>query len=79
MAAHLGDYATLTARRDSRAMTNALLKIAGNPEAARVQARRGREYVCREWSRDKAFRELERSLADAARCAANDAPQKAAA
>jgi glycosyltransferase involved in cell wall biosynthesis len=79
MAAHLGDYATLTARRDSRAMTNALLKIAGNPEAARVQARRGREYVCREWSRDKAFRELERSLADAALCAANNAPQRSAA
>lgn len=79
MGAHLGDYATLTARRDSRAMTNALLKIAGNPEAARVQARRGREYVCREWSRDKAFRELERSLADAVLCAANNAPQRAAA
>ena len=44
-----------------------------------AQARRGREYVCREWSRDKAFRELERSLADAALCAANNAPQRAAA
>ena len=79
MAAHLGDYATLTARRDSRAMTNALLKIAGNPEAARVQARRGREFVCREWSREKAFRELERSLADATLCETNNAPQRSAA
>jgi hypothetical protein len=60
-------------------MTKALLKIAGNPEAARVQARRGRDYVCREWSREKAFRELERSLADAALCATNNAPQRAAA
>ena len=79
MAAHLGDYATLTRRRDPGAMTNALLKIAANPEAARVQARRGREYVCREWSRDKAFHELERSLVSASLRAESSAPQSAAA
>ena len=31
MAAHLGEYAALTRRRDASAMTNALLKIAANP------------------------------------------------
>ena len=66
MAAHLGEYATLTPRRDTRAMTQALLNVADNPDAARAQARRGREYVCREWSRARAFHELHRTLADAA-------------
>jgi D-inositol-3-phosphate glycosyltransferase len=62
MAAHLGDYAALTPRRDPEAMARALLVVAALPEAARRQARRGRQYVCREWTRDKAFRELQRSL-----------------
>ena len=53
MAAHLGDYATLTPRRDADAMTQALLRVAANPGAAREQARRGREYVSREWSREQ--------------------------
>ena len=79
MAAHLGDYATLTPRRDAEAMTQALLTVAVNPGAARAQARRGREYVCREWSRARAFHELHRSLADVAWGARADAPQRAAA
>ena len=62
MAAHLGDYATLTPRRDVGAMADALVTIAARADAAREQARRGREYVCREWSRDRAFSELHRSL-----------------
>jgi len=62
MAAHLGEFATLTPRRDPEAMARALLVIAAVPHAAQRQARRGREYVCSEWSREKAFRELQRSL-----------------
>jgi glycosyltransferase involved in cell wall biosynthesis len=65
MAAHLGDYATLTPRRDAGAMADALVTIAARADAAREQARRGREYVCREWSRDQAFSELRRSLVGA--------------
>jgi glycosyltransferase involved in cell wall biosynthesis len=79
MASHLGDYATLTPRRDAGAMARALLNIAASPEAARTQARRGRDYVCREWSRTKAFHELHRSLVNAAVGAATKAPQRAAA
>jgi glycosyltransferase involved in cell wall biosynthesis len=66
MAAHLADYATLTPRRDVDAMTRALLDVAANPDIARAQARRGRDYVCREWSRTRAFRELQRTLVDVA-------------
>ena len=65
MAAHLGDYATLTPRRDAGAMADALVTIAARADTAREQARRGREYVCREWSRDRAFSELHRSLVGA--------------
>jgi len=63
MAAHLGNYAMLTPRRDAEAMARALLVVAAVPHVARLQARRGREYVCREWNRDRAFRELRRALA----------------
>src|SRR5688572_20177018 len=62
MAAHLGEYATLTPRRDAGAMADALVTIAARADSAREQARRGREYVCREWSRARAFSELHRSL-----------------
>jgi hypothetical protein len=62
MAAHLADYATLTARRDAGAMSQALLDVAAEPGAARERALRGRAYVCREWSRDRAFAELRRVL-----------------
>jgi glycosyltransferase involved in cell wall biosynthesis len=79
MAAHLGDFATLTPRRDAVPMTQALLNIASNPDAAHAQARRGRAYVCREWSRTRAFHELHRTLADVASGPHANAPQKAAA
>jgi len=58
MAVQLQGYASLTPRRDAPAMADSLMAIAGNPHAARAQARRGREYVCREWNRDKAFGDL---------------------
>jgi glycosyltransferase involved in cell wall biosynthesis len=65
MAAHLRDYAALTPRRDAEAMARALLVTAAVPHAAKRQARRGRDYVCREWNRDLAFRALRRSLTTA--------------
>ena len=79
MAAHLADYATLTPRRDAAAMANALVTIAARADAMREQARRGRDYVCREWSRTKAFDELHRSLVSASRGAGVNAPRRAAA
>ena len=79
MAAHLGPYATLTPRRHAGAMTEALLNVASNPSAARAQAHRGREYVCHEWSRAKAFHELHRTLAGVVWGPHAIAPQKAAA
>jgi glycosyltransferase involved in cell wall biosynthesis len=66
MAGHLQGYAQLTPRRDADAMAEALLTIARRPEMARAQARLGREYVRREWSRAKAFRDLARILEEAA-------------
>jgi glycosyltransferase involved in cell wall biosynthesis len=62
LAAHLGPYATLTPRRDVGAMAEALLAVAAAPGRARERARLGRAYVCREWSRDRAFSELKRVL-----------------
>ena len=58
MAVQLRGYASLTPRQDAAAMADALLAVAASPGAARAQARAGREYVCREWSRDKAFADL---------------------
>jgi glycosyltransferase involved in cell wall biosynthesis len=74
MAAHLGDYAALTPRRDADAMSRALLVAAALPEVARRQARRGRAYVCREWSREKAFAELRRSLMEVVTAATEHIP-----
>jgi glycosyltransferase involved in cell wall biosynthesis len=62
MAAHLGPYAALTPRRDAEAMARAILEIAADPCLARIKARHGREYVRWFWSRERAFRELRRSL-----------------
>ena len=67
MAVQLQGYASLTPRRDAPAMADSLMAIAGNPNAARAQARRGREYVCREWNRDKAFGDLAMVLRAVAR------------
>jgi D-inositol-3-phosphate glycosyltransferase len=58
MAAQLRGYASLTPRRDAAAMADAFLAIAASPPAARAQAATGREYVRREWSREKAFVDL---------------------
>jgi glycosyltransferase involved in cell wall biosynthesis len=58
MAVQLDGYAELTPRRDAEAMAAALLAIAANPAAARARAARGREYVCRDWNREKAFADL---------------------
>jgi glycosyltransferase involved in cell wall biosynthesis len=77
MAVQLDGYANLTPRQDPKAMAEALLAIAANPEQARTNARRGREHVCREWSRDKAFRDLRRILNELAGLKANS-DQKAA-
>ena len=79
MAAHLSDYATLTPRRDAGAMADALVTFAARADAAREQARRGREYVCREWSRDRAFSELHRSLVGASIGVEAQARERAAA
>ena len=75
LAAHLGDVATLTPRRDALAMASAILQAASNPGAARAQARRGREYVVRDWNRARAFAELRQVLADAAGQLPVPAPQ----
>ena len=56
--AHLAEYARLTPRRDPAAMSRELLWMAANHEQAMAQAMRGREYVVRKWSREKAFAEL---------------------
>jgi hypothetical protein len=66
MAAHLGPYAALTPRRDAEAMAGAILEVDAAPCLARIKARHGREYVRWFWSRERAFRELRRSLFAAA-------------
>jgi glycosyltransferase involved in cell wall biosynthesis len=58
MAQVLPGYARLTPMQDAEAMAQELLWVAANREQARSQALRGREYVIREWSRDKAFSAL---------------------
>ena len=62
MAVQLDGYAWLTPRQDAEAMARAFLQLAANPDAARVQARAGREYVRREWNKQKAFGDLQRVL-----------------
>ena len=62
MAVQLAGYARLTPRRDAEAMAAEMLWVAAHREEARAQALRGREYVEREWSRPKAFADLERVL-----------------
>lgn len=58
MAVQLDGYARLVPRRDAEAMAYELLWIAGNRDAARAQAMKGRDYVVREWRREKAFSDL---------------------
>jgi glycosyltransferase involved in cell wall biosynthesis len=75
--AQLNGYARLVPRGDVEAMAKELLWIAANPAEARAQALRGRGYVEREWSREKAFRDLRAALEDVAgssRAAAGRSP-----
>jgi glycosyltransferase involved in cell wall biosynthesis len=58
MKVQLDGYARLTARGDAQSMCDEFLWIAAHPEEARQQALRGREYVMRDWSRERAFEEL---------------------
>lgn len=63
----LRPVALLTPRGDVEAMVDAILWTAANTDAARAQARRGREFVLAQWRRERAFAELMRVLADAVR------------
>ncbi len=47
--------------------------IAAHPEEARAQAARGREMVVRDWSREHAFAELARVIAEVSPRAAREA------
>ncbi len=66
MAVQLQGFASLTPRQDPAAMAEALLAIAAAPEAARAMAARGRQHVCHEWSRQKAFDDLRQILSEVA-------------
>jgi glycosyltransferase involved in cell wall biosynthesis len=58
MAVQLDGYARLVPRRDADAMAREFLWIAGDRDAASAQALKGRDYVLREWRREKAFADL---------------------
>ena len=58
MAVQLDGYARLVPRRDADAMASEFLWMAENRDAARAQAMKGRDYVLREWRREKAFADL---------------------
>lgn len=62
MALLLKGYARLAPRRDANAMADEILWVARNPQVARAQALDGREFIVREWSREKAFAELSNVL-----------------
>ena len=64
MAILLREYAHLVPRRDASAMAEQILWSAANPERAKAQALLGRQFVAREWSRDKAFADLLQTLAE---------------
>ena len=58
MAVQLKGYARLTPLRDPEAMAEQFLWVRANPDQARAQALQGREFVIREWNRQKAFVDL---------------------
>lgn len=60
----LPGHARLTPRGDPDAMAREVLWVANNGEDARAQALRGRNFVCAEWSREKAFEEIRHALND---------------
>jgi hypothetical protein len=63
MARLMPGYARLTPRRDPQAMAEEFLWVSTHREEAVAQALHGREYVCREWSRERAFASLAAVLA----------------
>ena len=67
MADVLPGYARLFPRGDDAAAAEQLAWVAANPEEARAQALRGREFVAREWNRHLAFYDLRDALTAAAR------------
>ena len=66
MAVRLRDHALLTDRRDAKMMADAFEKVAREPETARVQAMRGREWVAAECHRETAFADWHRIFAELA-------------
>jgi glycosyltransferase involved in cell wall biosynthesis len=66
MALQLNGYARLVPRRDAAAMAEQIIWIAANRADAHAQALRGREYVVREWSSEKAFADLSEILKEVA-------------
>src|ERR1019366_309037 len=64
--AQFDGYARLVPRRDAEAMARELLWVAANPEPARAQALRGRDYVVRKWESHKAFADLARVFEEVA-------------
>jgi hypothetical protein len=62
MAVQLQGVARLTPRQDHAAMADEFLWVAAHRDEARRQALAGREMVVRDWSRDKAFADLARTI-----------------
>jgi glycosyltransferase involved in cell wall biosynthesis len=62
MARILPGYARLTPKQDAEAMAQEFLWISKHPAQAQAQAMLGREFVCREWSRKRAFASLKAVL-----------------
>lgn len=74
---HLKGYARLTPKRDPEAMCREFLWLAANRGEARRQASEGREFVVREWSRQKAFTDLAAVFQEVMRPAGTVAQQTA--
>ena len=70
MARILKSHARLTPRRDPEAMAKEFLWIAANPDEARKQALEARQFVIREWNRNRAFQSLAEILEECCREAA---------
>jgi len=77
MARILPGYARLTPKQDAEAMAQEFLSIARQPAEAQAQALRGREFIDREWSRERAFASLADVLADVSGLPLSDRSQRA--
>ena len=78
LAVHLPGHARMVGRRDADGIARELLAVAADPAAARADALRAREHVVAEWSRRKAFADLDlvlREVAAGARRAGAARPQ----